>query len=132
MSDTKITSFTDLVAWKEGHKLALMIYKITKEFPKDETYGLSSQMRRCVVSITSNLAEGFSRRSRKEKLQFYYIVVGSITELQNQLLIARDVGYVDKETFKEIADQAVKVYKLTNGLIKSSRSIRPKIPNTKY
>lgn len=121
-----------MVVWKEGHKLVLMIYKTTKCFPKDETYGLSSQMRRCAVSVTSNLAEGFSRRSRREKLQFYYIAVGSITELQNQLLVARDIGYIDKGTFNEVAGQTVVVYKLTNGLIKSSRSIRSKIPNTKY
>jgi len=78
--------------------------------------------RRCAVSITSNIAEGFSHQSYKEKVQFYSMAQGSVTELQNQLLIARDVGFVGKEKFHEIALQSVKVHKITNGLIKSSRS----------
>ena len=82
----KIKSFTDLNAWKEGHVLVLDIYGITKKFPKEEIFGIVSQMRRCSVSITSNIAEGFSRQSYKEKVQFYSISRGSITELQNQLL----------------------------------------------
>src|SRR3989344_3686390 len=98
----KIKSFTDLNAWKEGHQLVLMIYKKTKLFPKEELFGLVSQMRRCVVSITSNLAEGFSRQSYKEKLQFYSMALGSVTELQNQLLVSRDVGYLSQQTFQEI------------------------------
>ncbi len=119
----KITSFTDLNAWKEGHKLVLEIYKITKEFPKDEIFALISQMRRCVVSITSNIAEGFSRQFYKEKVQFYSIALGSITELQNQLLISKDVNYITDEIFQNIAQQTVKVHKITNGLIKASRTI---------
>ena len=70
----KISSFTDLYAWKEGHKLALMVYNITRSFPKEELFGLTSQMRRCVVSITSNIAEGFSRNTARDKYQFYSIV----------------------------------------------------------
>ena len=118
----KIKSFTDLNAWKEGHKLVLMIYKITKKFPKDELFGLTSQIRRCAVSITSNIAEGFSRLSYKEKTRFYSISLGSTTELQNQLLIAKDVNYITKEQFQDIAKQSVKVHKITNGLIKSSKN----------
>ncbi|MBU1326552.1 four helix bundle protein [Patescibacteria group bacterium] len=118
-----MTSFTKLDAWKEGHRLVLMVYKITKQFPKDELFGLISQMRRCVVSITSNIAEGFSRNSWKEKLQFYSTAVGSLTELQNQLIIARDVAYLSKEIFIECAQQTIKVSKITNGLIKKSRSM---------
>ena len=119
----KIKSFTDLNAWKEGHKLVLMIYEITKDFPKEEIFGLTSQIRRCAVSITSNIAEGFSRQSYKEKVRFYSIALGSITELQNQLLIAKDVGYITKEQFQDIAEQSVKVHKITNGLIKSSKNL---------
>ena len=119
----KIRSFTDLDAWKEGHKLVLMVYEATKKFPKEETFGLVSQTRRCAVSITSNVAEGFSRQSYKEKLQFYSIAQGSVTELQNQILIARDVGYIQGGDFSSIAEQTVKVHKIINGLIKKSRSI---------
>ncbi len=115
----KIKSFTGLIAWQEAHKLVLLIYKITKEFPQSETYSLIDQIRRCAVSISSNIAEGFSRHSKKEKLQFFYMALGSLTELQNQLLIAKDVDYLDKSNFIEIAEQTVKVSKLINGLIKS-------------
>jgi len=77
----KIQSFTQLNVWKETHKLVLLIYKTTDNFPKKETYSLTDQMRRCAISITSNIAEGFSRQSKKEKLQFYYVSKGSLTEL---------------------------------------------------
>lgn len=124
----KIKSFTDLNAWKEAHKLVLEVYKITKNFPKEEVYSLIDQMRRCAVSISSNIAEGFSRQSKKEKMQFYSIAKGSLTELQNQLLVAKDVGYLSKEDFTLIAQQTVVVHKLINGLMKSASTIL----NTKY
>lgn len=119
----KIRSFTDLNAWKEGHRVVLTVYEITQKFPKSEVFGLMSQMRRCAVSITSNIAEGFSRQSFKEKIQFYSIAQGSVTELQNQLLIAKDIGYINEEMFHKIAHQTVSVHKILNGLIKKSRLI---------
>lgn len=115
----KIRSFTDLICWQEGHKLVLLIYDITKDFPGKEIYSLIDQMRRCVVSVTSNIAEGFSRKTKKEKVQFYYMALGSITELQNQLLISRDLKYFTNNEFQSIAQQTVTVHKLINGLIKS-------------
>jgi len=118
----KIKSFTDLIAWKEAHKLVLMIYKVTDGFPPKETFSLIDQMRRCAISITSNIAEGFSRQSKKEKIQFYFTSKGSLTELQNQLLIAKDVGYLKRSDFDEIAQKTVQVGKLISGLIKSSSS----------
>ena len=121
MYTDKIRSFTDLNAWKESHSLALDVYKITKTFPSDEKFGLIDQMRRCSVSITSNIAEGFSRKSKKEKAQFFYTSLGSVTELQNQLLLAKDIGYMQKSDFKLLADKTVVASKLINGLIKSSR-----------
>ena len=99
----KIRSFTDLVAWQDAHQLALHIYKVTDGFPKKEIFSLVDQMRRCSVSISSNIAEGFSRQTKKEKIQFYYTALGSLTELQNQLLIAKDIEYISKQTFNEIA-----------------------------
>ena len=117
--NTKIRSFTDLNAWKEGHGLVLMIYKATKNFPKEELFGLSNQLRRAVVSITSNIAEGFSRKSPKEKSQFYSMALGSLTEVQNQILIARDIKYIQRDDFKNMADKTIIVSKLLNGLIKS-------------
>ena len=117
----KISSFTDLHAWQEGHKLVILIYQLTKTFPIEEKFGLSDQMRRCAISITSNIAEGFSRRGKKEKAQFFYMALGSTTELQNQLLIARDINYINQQVFHQIAEKTVTVSKLINGLIKSSR-----------
>lgn len=117
-----IKSFTDLEVWKEGHKLVILVYKETELFPQKEILALTNQMRRCVVSITSNIAEGFSRQSYKEKIHFYCIAQGSLTELQNQLLIARDVGFLTKEKFKQLADQSVLVHRIMSGLIKKSKT----------
>lgn len=94
---SKIKSFTDLNAWKEGHKLVLCIYKVTKDFPKEEQFGLINQI--------------------------YSMALGSLTEVQNQLLIAKDLGYILREDFQKIADTTVIVSKLINGLIKKSRTI---------
>ncbi len=97
----KITSFTDLSAWKEGHKLVLLVYCVVKDFPKEEKFGLSSQITRAVVSVTSNITEGFTRWFKKEKRQFYYMAKGSLVKVENQLLIARDINYIDAKTFKK-------------------------------
>ncbi len=118
MNNEKIKSFTDLEAWKEGHKLVLMIYETTKRFPKEEIFGLINQLRRAAVSITSNIAEGFSRKTSKDKNHFYLISLGSLTETQNQILVAKDVKYLNQEDFNKIAQQTVLVSKLINGLIK--------------
>lgn len=118
----KIQSFTDLIVWKKGHELVLMIYKITDVFPAKEQFSLTNQMRRAAVSITSNIAEGFSRQSQKEKVQFYSLAKGSLTELQNQLLIAHDIGYAEKDDFTQLANQSVEVSKLLNGLIKTIKN----------
>jgi four helix bundle protein len=120
----KIKQFTDLDAWREGHKLVLLIYKITQKYPKEEIFSLTSQTRRAVVSITCNIAEGFSRRSYKDKIHFYVIAAGSLTELQNQLIIARDIHYLPAETFPELVEQTVKVQKVVNGLIRKSKIIQ--------
>lgn len=124
MEKKKIKSFTDLEAWREAHKLVLMIYKATEEFPKKEIFCLVSQMRRAVISISSNIAEGFSRNTVGEKCQFYGMALGSLTELQNQLLVSRDVEYISKKEFIHIANRTVSVAKLINGL--------KRIKNTRY
>lgn len=119
----KIKSFTDLNAWKKSHELVLEIYKITDSFPKAEQFGLTNQIRRAVVSITSNIAEGFSRNSYKEKSQFYSMALGSLSEVQNQLIIARDLKYTTQKEFLKIAKMTITASKLLNGLIKKSKSI---------
>jgi four helix bundle protein len=115
----KIQSFTDLNAWKESHKLVLIVYKTTKKFPKEETFILNSQLCRAAISITSNIAEGFSRNSSKEKSQFYSISLGSLTEVQSQLLLAKDLNYINQEEFLEMNDQITTVNKLIHGLLKT-------------
>lgn len=122
MRNGKIESFTDLNVWKEGHRLVVMIYKITKGFPKEETYSLIDQMRRAAASITANIAEGFGRQTYKEKIQFYYVAKGSLSELKNFLLIAKDVGYLSMEDLKTLAGQANIVDRLLQGFIKKSKT----------
>ena len=120
--DKKIRLFSDLNAWKYGHILVLAIYKITGKFPKEEIFCLTSQIRRCAVSVTSNIAEGFSRQTYKDKIYFYSISLGSLTELQNQILIARDLDYINNRELPGLYDQTIVVHKLLNGLIKSSKN----------
>lgn len=115
----KITSFTSLLAWQEAHKLTLMIYKELKSFPEYERFGLCDQMRRAVTSVSANISEGFGRHTKKDKVHFYYISNGSLTETQNHLLVARDLKYINNDQFKEIAEQTIITSKLINGLIKS-------------
>jgi len=116
-----IKSFTDLEAWKEGHKLVLMIYKASESFPGSEKFGLTNQIRRAIVSFTSNIAEGFSRNSPREKVQFYYMALGSLTEVQNQSIIAKDLNYLSLQQHSKLLDQTVIANRLINGLIKSAK-----------
>lgn len=117
--NNKIKNFSDLFAWQESHKLALVVYDSTKLFPNDEKFGLVSQMRRCAVSIPSNIAEGFGRNTAKDKAQFFTISRGSLLELQSQILIAKDLGYLDPEEAQKLYEQSVKASKLISGLIKT-------------
>lgn len=120
-STNKIVSFTDLIAWQKAHIVVLGVYKLTAKFPKDEQFGLTSQMRRCAVSITSNIAEGFGRNGFAEKDQFYAIASGSITELKNQLLISKDIGLLSSSKFGDIAEKTNEAHKVLNGLRKANR-----------
>jgi four helix bundle protein len=117
----KIKTFTDIIAWSEAHKLVIQLYQLTVQFPKEEMFGLTSQIRRAAVSITSNIAEGFGRNSFKEKLRFYYISQGSIIEIKNQLLIARDVKMISNEKFNEIDDQINHTHRLLQGFISKTK-----------
>lgn len=127
MNENKIKSFTDLITWQENHKLVILVYKITKGFPKEETYSLVDQMRRAATSITSNIAEGFGRQTYKDKIHFYYQAQGSLIELKNQIIISRDVGYLNKENFGDLVVQADIGHKLLQGLITKSKTfLNPK------
>jgi len=115
----KIKNFYELDAWKKAHLLAINIYKITKSFPKEELYGVSSQIRRAVSSITANIAEGFSRYHFAEKAKFYYNARASASEVQNFLLLSKDLGYIDKKSCEDMFLECVEIGKLINGLIRS-------------
>lgn len=117
----KIEAFTDLIAWQQAHTLVLAVYKLINEFPKKEEFALSSQLRRALISITSNLAEGFGRKTVPDRLHFYIIAQSSLTEVQNQLLLACDLGYLEKESFTKTSQLSVVVHKLIGGLIKATR-----------
>lgn len=116
-----ILSFQDLKTWQNGHKLVIEIYKVTRIFPREEMFGLINQLRRAVVSFTSNIAEGFGRKSYKEKSRFYLIALGSLFEIQNQLLVAKDVEYISQEDYTKLLKLTTELNKMTNGLIKKSK-----------
>jgi four helix bundle protein len=126
MEYKKIQQFTDLIVWQKAHCLVLMIYQITKSFPREELYCLVDQLRRAVISITSNIAEGFTRRSYKEKAQFYYQALGSLTEIQNQLIASRDLNYINQKLFDTAFSLTVDVYRLLNAFILKTKSFSKK------
>lgn len=121
-----IQKFTDLEVWKVSHELTILVYKLTKNFPKDEVFGITSQIRRASVSIESNIAEGFSRYHFKDRLNFYYQSRGSASEVQTQLLIAKDLEYISIEEFNKAYDLSQKVLIILSGLIKSTENISRK------
>lgn len=118
----KIKTFKDLIVWQQGHKLAIEIYRITKKFPREELYSLVDQLKRAAVSITSNIAEGFSRHSYKEKVQFYYLALGSLTELQNQIILTKDVGYITVKEYEDLEGMMISLHKLLNLFILKTKS----------
>jgi len=118
----QIKRFTELNVWKEAHKLVLIVYNITKKFPIDERFSLVQQMRRAVVSITSNIAEGFGRKTGRDKIKFYYYSSGSLIELMNQCIISRDLNLLSMIEFEELWKQQIIVQKLLSGLIKAAQN----------
>ena len=114
---TKIEKFEDLEVWKKAHRLVLEIYRITKDFPTEERYCLVSQMRRCAVSIPANIAEGFKKRTLKDKSNFYNISQGSLEELRYYIILTLDLGYLrDSKVFESIFND---IGRMLYGLIKS-------------
>jgi four helix bundle protein len=115
-------SYRDLLVWQRAKTLAVRLYRETESFPKTETYGLSSQRRRASVSVVSNIAEGQGRLTRGEVLHFLGQARGSLLEVDAQMAIAFDLGYVGKETFPEIDYEIYQVLGLLNRLIESLRT----------
>lgn len=107
------------MVWQEAYKLALNVYEITKIFPGSEIYGLTSQIRRAVISVSANIAEGFNRQTRKEYLQFLYISRGSLQEIDFLLLLSKDLKYTKEAEYLKIKEKIDLIGKLLSGLIKS-------------
>ena len=118
MSNFALT-FKDLLAWKKAYQLTLSIYKLTKNFPRDEEFGLKSQIRRSAVSVISNIAEGFKRRGTKDQIRFYNIAEASLEEVKCQSLLSRDLNYFNNEQYKQLSALENESGKLLNGWIKS-------------
>lgn len=116
--DKEIKSYIELDVWKEARTLANEIYTVTKNFPKEEQFGLISQMRRCAVSVPSNIAEGCGRNYPKDSIQFFFIARGSLYELETQIYIAFDQKYINDTLLKNLLLKLETTRKLLNGFIK--------------
>ena len=115
-------SFKDLLVWQKSHELAKRIYKLSKAFPKEEVYGLTSQLRRAAVSVPANIAEGQSRHHLKEYLQGLYIARGSLGELDTHLIVSERLGYISKEDLQEMEKSIIDVQKPLQGLINTLKA----------
>ena len=109
--------YRKLLVWNKAHNFALRIYKVTSCFPKEETYSLVSQLRRAVVSIPSNIAEGCGRNGNKELKQFISISLGSSNEVEYQLLLAYDLGYITPSEYEKLKDEILEIRKMLIGFI---------------
>lgn len=117
-----IQSFKDLDVWNKAIEVTKDIYKATKSFPKEEIYGLASQIRRSAISIPSNIAEGKARQTKSEYIQYLYIALGSTAELQTQVIIANELDYIDNKATKEHLESINHIERMLRNLIKGLRS----------
>ncbi len=124
----KSNHFYDLEIWKEANDLCIEIYKITKDFPKNEQFGITDQIRRAASSVGANIAEGFGRYHYKDKIKFYYNSRGSVCEIQNFLFLSQELKYVNKKTAREIFVKYENLNKRINQFIKA---VYQKINNDK-
>lgn len=114
-----LKNYRDLKVWQKSYRLCLDLYRITKKFPKEERYGLTSQIRRAAVSIPSNIAEGYGKKTTADYLKSLYIAYGSICELETQILLSGDLNYMNKENFKALKGNTEEVERMLKALIKS-------------
>ena len=115
-------TYKDLQVWQKSMTLVTAIYKISKEFPKDEAYGLTSQMRRCAISIPSNMAEGYGRNSTNEYLYFLRIATGSLYELQTQMEISMNLYYLNRDEFDKLYELSREIERMLSSLIRKLSS----------
>ena len=114
-----LKNYKELKVWQKSYKLCLEIYRITAKFPKEERYGLTSQIRRSVVSIPSNIAEGYGRKTTPEYIRFLYIAYGSNCELETQILLSGDLDYIKTGKLKVLREGIGEVERMLKALIKS-------------
>jgi four helix bundle protein len=112
-------SYKDLIVYQKGYKSSLEIYRVTNNFPKEELYGIVSQMRRSAISIPCNIAEGYRRGHRKEYIQFLHIAQGSCGELETLLSLSKDLEFLEGRTFNYLYQSQDEISRLLGGLIKS-------------
>jgi four helix bundle protein len=108
--------FTDLMVWQRSHALVLDVYRLTKSFPPDERYGLTSQLRRAVLSVPTNIAEGSKRETNREYARFLNIAEGSLAETEYLLMVSRDLGYLPVPTAKPVLAETAEIAKMLHGL----------------
>jgi len=116
--------FRKIKAWEKAHELTLGIYATTSSFPKDELYGLTSQMRRSASSIPTNIAEGCGRESEADFARFLQIAIGSTTELEYQILLSRDLKLIDSKTHDQLANSVIEIRRMLFSFIKTLKSNR--------
>jgi len=116
------SSYRDLIAWQKSISLIERIYSCTRQFPKEEIYGITSQMRRAAVSIASNIAEGRGRNSTGEFCQFLGVSKGTLYELETQLIVSNKVGYLSDEELNSLLNNCDEISRLLNGLLKSLKA----------
>lgn len=114
-----LKNYKELKVWQKAYQLCLDLYKITAAFPNDEKFGLTSQIRRAVVSIPSNIAEGYGRKTTTDYLRFLYIAYGSTCELETQVMLSKDLDYMDSKPVKSILGKTNEVERMLKSLIKS-------------
>jgi four helix bundle protein len=114
-------NFHDLMVWQRAHDFVLKLYRSTKAFPREEIYGLTSQIRRAAVSVPSNIAEGCGREGDRELARFCQIAMGSASEAEYQLLLAHDLGYMESKEYQELNQQLCEVKRMLNGFIQKLR-----------
>jgi len=114
----------DLDVWKDSRKLVSVIYELTSKFPKEEVYSLTAQIKRAAITIPSNVAEGAARDSNKEYIHFLFIALGSVAELDTQLIIAKDLNFISDKDFNSTSEKLNIIGKMLSGLIKYRQSKR--------
>ncbi|MCP4669487.1 MAG: four helix bundle protein [Deltaproteobacteria bacterium] len=114
-----LKNYKELKVWQKSYHLCLEIYKATSRFPKEERFGLTSQVRRASVSVPSNIAEGYGRKTTPDYIRSLYIAYGSNCELETQILLSGDLGYIERALLKKIKDEIQEVERMLKALIKS-------------